>query len=254
MQNNILALSVILALVMLPLPVRGLPPYPLNNPSWSLFFEFFANFFYAKFVKILNNRAIIIVIIASLLMLVYGATTSPKAMDLGWGKKTFLFGFPRVIFSFLVGVMLYRLDSHNKNRRNYDSPLYAIVAICASIAIQVVAVDTRFEAIYGLVAVSIFFPLIVYFSVHISVQGKILAVMMLLGEISFPLYALHSPLYQISHVAFGSYLDPYAPYTGIAFAFVAIAIALMFHFWVDVPLRKRLRAAIMHRTMQRSPA
>lgn len=253
-QNNILALSVILALVMLPLPVRGLPPYPLNNPSWSLFFEFFANFFYAKFVKILNNRTIIIITILSLLILIYGATTSPKAMDLGWGKKTFLFGFPRVLFSFLVGVLIYRLDLRNGNRRTYDSPLLAVAAICASIAIQVVAIDARFEAMYGLFAVAILFPLIVYFSVRISVKGKILGAMMLLGEISFPLYALHSPLYQISHVAFGAYLDPYAPYTGIAFAFVAIAIALMFHSWVDVPLRKHLRAAIMHRLPQPSPA
>jgi peptidoglycan/LPS O-acetylase OafA/YrhL len=47
-QNNILALSVILALVMLPLPVRGLPPYPLNNPSWSLFFGAFCQLFLAQ--------------------------------------------------------------------------------------------------------------------------------------------------------------------------------------------------------------
>jgi hypothetical protein len=100
--------------------------------------------------------------------------------------------------------------------------------------------------------VAILFLLIVYFSVRISVKGKILGAMMLLGEISSP-YALHSPPIKISHVAFGAYLDPYAPYTGIALAFVAIAIALMFHSWVDVPLRKHLRAAIMHRLPQPSP-
>jgi len=233
-------LSIVLGLLMLPLPKKGILPFPLNFPAWSLFFEFFANFAYAKFIKILNNKTIIIIMIISLVMLAFPAFLSGRALDVGWKPKTFIFGFPRVTFSFLFGVYIYRKKDSLLNFE-LSGPIYAAACIILAIAFQAISVEFKYESYLGMFIIAIVFPAIVALATTISVTGKTLWLMLFLGEISFPLYALHVPLYQLSHVLYGKYLDPYAPYTGLLFAVIAAAIALVVHFRVDTPLRQRLR-------------
>lgn len=235
----------VLALVMIPLPMPGPPLFPLNFPAWSLMFEFIANFIYAKFARRLTDRALLVIIGFSFVFLFIGAIVSGVALDIGWGRKTLIFGFPRVFFSFFIGVLIYRY-AVRKNRINISlGPGSALAILAASVFVQTAPIGETFAPYYCMLVVSVIFPVIVCLSMFVNVSGRLEKGMRLLGEASFPVYALHWPLFLMSESLGRRFLEQNAPYSGILFAGAVILISFLIHSWIDVPLRRFLKSLLL---------
>ena len=236
-----------LALVMLPSPIVGLPLFPLNHPAWSLLFEFFANFCYGKYVRRLPNRTLAGLVALSFLLLLAGAALNGLSLDLGWTRRTLAFGFFRVLFSFGLGVLLYRAALPRLDGSLRLGPVSATVILAVSVLVLTAPVGKAIEPYCCVAALAVIFPALVFLSMFVTLPGSFESAFRFLGELSFPLYALHAPLYALSHALLGAQLDPLAPYSGLAFAFFAIAVSFSVHLWIDVPFRRALRGGILKR-------
>ena len=91
--------------------VFGLQAYPPDNPVWTLFFELSANLCYAvlgRFTRARCRPVLVLMIflgLALLLAIFRAGSVDPIGFS---GYENFLFGFLRVAYPFLVGLLICR--------------------------------------------------------------------------------------------------------------------------------------------------
>ncbi len=103
------ASSIVLAFLCLP-TFSAEAVFPINGPFWSLFFELFANAVFAvAIVHAAGRRTLTATIFLSLVAFCAAAFYFGK-FNVGYSPKNFLAGFPRVGFSFALGVALYHVS------------------------------------------------------------------------------------------------------------------------------------------------
>ena len=165
--------------------------FPLNGPAWSLFFEVFVNIVYAQFR--ITAPWIVVVVILSYAWLV--ASTYTFGGPTGFYIQNFVGGFPRVIFSFYVGTLLHQLWLWKGVKHINLGPLFpcfCIVAICAAPK----------GMISFLLMILFACPLIVWLSTTNPRSPALSKSFEFLGEISYPLYAIHFPAHTVAQFAF----------------------------------------------------
>lgn len=92
--------------------------YPMNNTSWSLFFEYLIYILYAFFIRKLSNKALWVLVSIAGASLAYYAILGPFGdISVGWTLTgvDFLGGSLRVLFGFSAGLLLFRLFKPVKN-------------------------------------------------------------------------------------------------------------------------------------------
>lgn len=236
-----------LALFMLPFPFSGPMTYPLDMPTWSLFFEFAANFAYALMIRHASSFRLAAIVAASWAILIaIGIKWQIPIEQLGWTRTTFLAGFARVACSFFFGVLIYRGTRDRLDQLVLgDGAAIAILAAMALILMFPVAQGWEWQFCAGAVVVAL--PALVVGAVFVRPGATIEHGLRLLGELSFPAYVLHVPIYQIIDVAIGHRTLPSAPWAGLAYL-AALAIASVFiNRFVDVPLRRAIQSSLRKR-------
>ena len=180
-----------LGLVMAPTfsPDATVMAFPLNGPAWSLFFELGVNLIYAVAAVRLSSRWLSLTCAACAGVM---AILALRGNDLNVGFQTlsFLWGVPRVALSFFAGVLIYRLHRSGKLPRIAVSPLWALV-----LALGLIAAPIEVGPIGALVVVTVGFPMVLLLAVCAEEPASGLArPFALLGEASYPLYAIHGPI------------------------------------------------------------
>ena len=200
-----IALSALLACFMIPaLPgvgyeVRGNgEAFPLNGPSWSLFFEYIGNILYALILRRLNKAWLAVVVALTGLGWAWFALTNVSgygSMGVGWTIDSVNFGggMPRMLFPFALGMLL----------AHHFKPLYVrgAFAWCSLALVGLFAVPyiegqepVCMNSVYELFCLVVVFPLIVWLGASGVAGGKkASAVCELLGQLSYPLYVIHYP-------------------------------------------------------------
>lgn len=200
-----IALSALLACFMIPaLPgvgyeVRGNgEAFPLNGPSWSLFFEYIGNILYALILRRLNKAWLAVVVALTGLGWAWFALTNVSgygSMGVGWTIDSVNFGggMLRMLFPFALGMLLAR----------HFKPLYVrgAFAWCSLALVGLFAVPyiegqepVCMNSVYELFCLAVVFPLIVWLGASGVAGGKkASAVCELLGQLSYPLYVIHYP-------------------------------------------------------------
>lgn len=188
--------------------------YPLNSPSWSLFFELIANGFYYFFAG-RSTRFFAGVALASLAVWVVTMVCgySPNS---GWDMHNFLGGFPRVMFSFCVGVMCHRF--HRSTTLNL-----APFAPWAVALMLVVFCLPGSKVITGLALLTLG-PLVVLTNAQAQPSRHVASVLGWLGAISYPLYMIHFPLARV----WGAYVLPHSTMPVWAESLALIGVGLLF--------------------------
>ena len=96
--------------------VRGLGEmFPLNGPSWSLFFEYIGSILYALIIRRFSTKALLALVIAAGLGLGAFAIFEPYGDICAGFSLTgieFTAGFLRFMFSFSAGLLLFRVLNH----------------------------------------------------------------------------------------------------------------------------------------------
>lgn len=172
--------------------------YPLNGPSWSLFFEYIGNILYALFIRKLSTKALTVLVVLAAVGLASFAMFNLSGnyhLGVGWTLMDYNLagGFLRMLFSFSIGLLM---------SRNFK-PLHVRGAfwIC-SVGIAVLlsvpyigGTETPWmNAVYDSVCTIFLFPMLVYLGASGKATDKgTVKVCKFLGDISYPVYIIHYP-------------------------------------------------------------
>jgi peptidoglycan/LPS O-acetylase OafA/YrhL len=173
----------LLNLMLIPTLV-GRPSFALNGVAWSVFFELFANAAHVAVAKL--DRATIFASAAILWFITAAYAQRAGSLDLGPWSATFIGGFPRVLSSYFLGIALYRTWG--------DRPPIHIPTIVTIAILPAAWLLLPQGALYDSAFVAIGCPLLI--AGGLSLGGE--PVGQTLGRLSFPLYAVHVPILQIS--------------------------------------------------------
>lgn len=159
--------------------------FPLNGPAWSIFFELIANALHAVLLYRLSNRhlAIIILLCAPLLVI----SGRDYGLDVGSRPESFLGGLPRVLLSYTIGILLFRIWQ--------DRPSIAVSPGFTLLAMPLFFVGSAFIGGQSWQANLVFIlavcPLMIAGALSFRVSRFWSGIAVLAGAMSFPLYAVH---------------------------------------------------------------
>ena len=151
-----LALLFVCSLLLIPLPVmeeRAFNLFAFNAPSWSLFWEYVANIFYAFVLIKLGRRSLAALTIFAAIGI---CMVSYRAGNLlgGWSKDNFFDGGARVAYSFLAGLFLYRSNWIIKNRLGF-------IGLAILLFLAFIMPGSKWNWLTEALVVLLYFPLLV---------------------------------------------------------------------------------------------
>ena len=221
--------------------------FPLNGPSWSLFFEYIGNILYALFLRKLSTRALKgLVVMAGVGLATYaiGSFSGYGHMGVGWslGGTNFPGGMLRLLFAFPSGLLLSRVFKPVRIKGAFWICSAAIVVL---LSMPYVGDSSRhwMNGLYDTICIVAIFPLLVWLGASgVTSHKSSTAICRFLGDLSYPLYMVHYPFMYLFYAWIWK--------NGLSFAQTwAIALLLLFGnmalAWgilkvYDEPLRKWL--------------
>ncbi len=177
--------------------IRGVGEmFPLNGPSWSLFFEYIGNILYAFFIRKLSTQALsIFVLLAGCGLAIFAIWGPLGDICVGYSLTgtEFTGGSLRLLFSFSAGLLLSRIFKPAKIRGAFWICSLSIVALLAVPRIGG-AEHLWMNGLYDTICFAFFFPLLVYLGASGKTTDKMTTrICKFLGDISYPLYMVHYP-------------------------------------------------------------
>lgn len=208
-------LALVMAILMIPCwpgcaaDVRGNTElFPLNGPMWSLWFEYLGNIIYALLLRRLSTRTLTAVVVVSGGLQGYTILTE-GALGAGWSfvDSGFMLGMLRMLFPYSLGLLIVRCFKVRKpagQERNFGMWF----AICSLLLVVLLAMPSvgNPEApwqsgLYIMALTYVAFPLIVWQAARCGTAPNRAA--QLLGEMSYPLYAVHYPFMYLFYYYIG---------------------------------------------------
>lgn len=237
-----LGTSFALALAFLPSPVGryNLPSlYPLNAPTWSLAVELVINMLFAASCRALTVRLLWTIAAMSAALLIFFAFHGGVAG--GWGWQNWWLGYVRASFSFPLGLLLHRF----RHRLRLVRRLAPIAPVLLAAAL--VGPGPRWAVGYELVFVLVLSPMICAMATG-TMPPWSTGLCTYLGRTSYPLYAIHLPLFILASAA-----TRLARVPAGEIALLCIALLLPTCWYIDL-IDERLRRRWSERFPRRSTA
>ena len=212
-------------------PLFGAVLYPLNDPIWSILHEMIVNLFHAATAKkLLLKYAVGIVVLTGVLFL--GAMAAKPDLGANWGWKlggNFAGGVIRTFFDYFLGVTLFRL-SRPITKALMPVPFFLPAALLG----LVLVVPLQHFPIVDILAVFLVFPAILVLSLNAKAPALMIPFYRWLGGVSYPVYAVHTPILLIMAHFFPTKLWPVT-------LLLVLLLASALEYGFDAPLRLRLR-------------
>ena len=207
--------------------------FPFNLPAWSLFFEVVVNVLYAT-IRWSKQGLYFVVATAC----IYFFMTTVRDGPSGFFISNFGGGLPRSVFCFSVGVLIFHLWARkalHSVRINPVVPCCCLLAVCL----------LPYSHITFLLSVFIAVPFTVIASIQNPAGAIASRLFRVLGEVSYPVYTIHIPIYQLAQFAWNRVrgLPPSSSMPWPALLITAagvLLLALLLARWWDGPIRRRL--------------
>ena len=240
-----------LALGLAILPVMSLHPFsrttafPLNYPSWSIFFELLVNIAQALFLRRKSAKVLTWVAAVSFLIMA-GYARAFGTINLGVDSPENILCVARVMFSYAIGMLLFRVWRSGRFRLKVPPALIAVVLLGA------LALPLRhYLVLQEMLVVTLLFPVLILLAAAVEPGPRWRPVFQMLGQVSYAIYILHGPLLSIlqetwMHVRHRS-VEMDAPWDGLVFIVVLLGVALLVDRVYDVPARRFLRNRLLAR-------
>ena len=238
-----LSVQILLGLMLIPSPIPGTGLFPLNGPSWSIFFEAIANALYAKFRSYLTNNVLLYAMAASALMLATFVFVKHN-MDFGFNWKNGIGGFPRVIYSFAAGLLVYRIRKNLQFWKIFNNWMTALLLSLVMLLLGLPI--TLYAGVYDLIAVLFLFPALVLAATYVepSPNAGLEKIYALLGLTSYAIYIFQAPFIWAYSDAFMThgYVSMGPGLVGVVALF---SLSLLLDKFYDQPVRRWLRCKFL---------
>lgn len=177
--------------------IRGVGEmFPLNGPSWSLFFEYIGTILYALFIRKLSTSALFILVLVAAAGLATFATWGPYGdicVGFSLTGENIIGGTLRMLFSFPAGLLLFRVFKPAQVKGIFWIGSLSIIILSAIPRIGG-SENLWMNGIYDAICVVIIFPGLVYLGASEKITNKLtIRLCKFLGDISYPLYMVHYP-------------------------------------------------------------
>ena len=230
--------------------------YPLNGPSWSLFFEYIGNILYALFIRKFSTRALTVLVIAAAAGLASFGISNLSGyghLGVGWSMIDYnlLGGFLRLMFSFSVGLLMSRIFKPAKVKGAFWI-CSAVLAVLFTVPHLGGADRLWINGLYESVCAIMIFPALVRLGASGKTTDKVTStVCKFLGDISYPLYVVHYPLMYLFYwwLWSGEEKIPFSQAWPVAVVVIIASIILAYlclRFY-DIPLRKWLASRFINK-------
>ena len=206
---GLVMLSMLCAMFMIPsfpgapTEVRGNGEmFPLNGPSWSLFFEYIGNILYALLLRRLPKWALGVLCMVSGAILA-GMAAHDGFLGAGWTMADggFWGGLVRMLFPYTLGMLMARVFRPAKVRGAFI--LCGIMLLLVAVLPAIGGSPWRnglFEA-FCVIAV---FPCLVWLGASDNpTNPRLKSVCTFLGDLSYPLYMVHYPIFYLYYSYIG---------------------------------------------------
>lgn len=232
-----LILLFICTLLLIPFPVmedRGFNLFGLNAPSWSLFWEYVANIFYAFVLCRIKRHYLAVLAIVAAAALCFVSYHSGNLLG-GWSKDNFWDGGVRVSYSFTAGLLIYRFNWIVKNKLGFTGLAVLLILLF-------MMPYFKWDWIAELFVVLFCFPLLVSLGAGSTLSTASKKLCVFSGQISYPLYMTHYAAIWI----FGNYYTINKPSTFELSAVIITGTILLVGFaylamvLYDIPVRRYL--------------
>ena len=173
--------------------------FPLNGPSWSLFFEYIGNLLYALFIHRLCNKALAALVVltgAGLAWFMLFDVVGYGMIGVGWTLDglNFFGGLLRMLFPFSLGILLARKFQPVKVRGAFWICSAVLLVLFCVPYIEGQAV-VSLNGLYESVCIFLIFPALVWLGASgKTTDRRSTQICKFSGDISFPLYAVHYPV------------------------------------------------------------
>lgn len=210
------------------------PVFPANDPSWSLFFEFFVNVLFAGFAIYFRRFVFYgVAVVGFGALLIYAVAYKISAP--GWGVDNFFGGFPRVVYGFFSGVVVYFLWDRFRERIPVVRPVFLMFFLLLFFLKE--------SGVFWLFGALFVVPVLVLVgAVSQSLSEAAQKRYEYLGWISYPVYCLHFPIYSIFTSLTGN-LD-FGVWGVVICSFVTILLSHLLAKFFDEPIRALLSAKL----------
>lgn len=234
-----MALIVAASLLMIPygaMAQRGQNLFSLNAPAWSLFWEYVANVVFGLVLYRVKRSVLIALTVAAAVLLCW---VGHRAGNLpgGWSARNFWDGGARVAFSFMAGLLVYRMGWRLRTRLGFG-------ALSLLLVLALVMPYAKGGWVREVAVIVIYFPLLVVLGAGAKVSPRIERFCKFSGDLSYPLYMTHYSVIWI----WGDFADKHKLATArLAPAVVCgvvtmVAFATLVMVAYDKPVRAYLRA------------
>lgn len=218
---------------------RYLNNFNLNCPEWTLFWEYLANVVFAVALFRMKNIGLYILSALGAIAIIYVAFTTNDIMG-GWGLETFWHGAARLGWSFMAGLLVFRLNLKIKNRLGFLG--LSILLFLTFVFPYQPNGEHVWHAVYELFTVMILYPVIIALGVGTQVENSLTKLCKFSGDISYPIYMIHYAMLWL----FINYYNRYKPTMGTVGVITAVCTLFMIGFSYlmlkvyDEPVRKWL--------------
>lgn len=231
----------ILNFFLIPVFFANTSVFPLNGPAWSLFFEIAANIAHALALPKLTNRILGALTCLSAVLFAcaaLGSHTEHIGWAIGRGLPVFFFaGFFRVAFSYSLGLLIYRTVRREGLPRTQ-------IWLPIGFLITIFVLPLQPNTILDLLTVFFIFPTVIILSLNTYVPEKAGGLASWLGGLSYPLYAIHVPVLDVSQALLGKPGDGAA--NPIGWSLVGIGCVILATI-IDRLFDRRVRALLRRR-------
>ncbi len=251
--------AMLMGMLMLPLwpgaaaDVRGNGElFPLNGPSWSLFFEYIGNILYALLLRRLSTRWLAAVAAVSGVLLT-GIAVHDGYLGVGWSMMDggLWTGLVRMLFPYSLGMLMARVFKPVKRVRGAFWSCAIIIFLVGCLPLAFSGVAPWQNGLYDALCVILVFPCLVWLGAsQLTVGTATRRVSRFLGELSYPLYAVHYPLMYLfyAHIGFDGNLVPIVKMNDVWPVAIALPVACILLAWLcwrfyDRPIRRYLMNA-----------
>jgi peptidoglycan/LPS O-acetylase OafA/YrhL len=165
------------------MPERGDNLFSLNAPAWSLFWEYIANLIFGLALYRIRRTLLIVLTLAAAVLLCWVAQRAGNLAG-GWSARNFWDGGARVAYSFLAGLLVYRMGWRLRTRLGFGS-------LSVLLLLALVMPYARDGWVREAAVIIVYFPLLIAVGAGATLSPRAERLCRFSGDLSYPLYMTH---------------------------------------------------------------